>query len=263
MKPTRVILTANENPNYYHFWNPLSKVYKEKFGITPTLIWFGNKKDIKRLGLSKEYGDIVVQKPVKDYPIPVQTTWALYYFTKLYPDDIITICGIDEVPLSKMFLFDMVQDVSDDAYVMLIGDAYRPHYWANEGGVSPSGGHMAKGSTFQKAYEFEDTFEEEFEKVYNNKVPAFWESTAGQWGKDESYMSLKIREYVSNGGKVIDFQKYALLCERRIECERHKETPYDINRLNAGWYSQSHLCRPFTNHVDYITKLFNDIPKWI
>ena len=44
MKIDRVILTSNNNENYYHFWNIVSKIYKINFNITPTLIWFGNEE---------------------------------------------------------------------------------------------------------------------------------------------------------------------------------------------------------------------------
>ena len=106
---------------------------------------------------------------------------------------------------------------------------------------------------------FEDTFEQEIEKICNAGVKAFWEDTAGRWGLDETYSSMKLREYK---GQINSLNNFGLLCERRIECERHKETPFDIDRLKAGWYSESHLCRPFTNHTEYITKMFNSISDY-
>jgi hypothetical protein len=43
MKIDRVILVSDNNPLYYEFWTDLSFTYKEKFGIKPTLIFFGEK----------------------------------------------------------------------------------------------------------------------------------------------------------------------------------------------------------------------------
>ena len=269
MKIDRVILASNENINYYPFWNPLSKVYKENFNIHPTLIWFGEESDIDRLGLSKEYGDIVIQEPNSKYRIGWQTTWALFYHTKFYPDDTITIMGIDQVPLSDMFLGKMIEDSKDDEYVMLIDDAYKPIYWENFNGTSPSAYHIAKGSVFNEVYKFEDDFISEVEKIYNTPVErdydpkdAFWASGEDKWGMDESYTSKKLREYKNKGGNIKAHSKFRLLSDRRIECYRTVETQYDDELLKSGHYSESHLCRPYTNHVEYINRMISLIHKY-
>lgn len=261
MKIDRVILSANNLPMYYDFWNPVSKVYKEKFGITPTLLWTGTEDELNATNLSRAYGDILTVETHKDYGIPFQSTWALYWATQFFPDDVCFICGIDEVPLSGMFLKDIIAPYSNDDYVMTIADAYLPNHWTKDQSASPSGQHSAKGSTFMDIYKFEPTFVKEVEKVVSAGVRAFWEDTAGRWGLDETYFSLRLREY-PNKERIKSLNNFSLMCERRIECERHKETPYDINKLKAGWYSQAHLCRPFANHVQYITKLYDDIATW-
>ena len=257
MKIDRVILSSNNNPLYYHFWNGLSKVYFEKFNIIPTLIWFGTEQEKKDAWLSEEYGQIILAKENTSYLLPFQTTWALFYYTKLFPNDVCLTIGIDQVPLSNMFLNDMVKDFSIDSYNMLIADAYLPHHWSNDGGASPTAYHIAKGSTFNTIYQFSETFEAEIEKMCNSGVKAFWEDTVGRWGIDETYSSYMLRKYK---GQINSLNNFGLLCERRIECERHKETLYSIDRLKAGWYSEAHLCRPFINHVNYITDLYNKIP---
>lgn len=258
MKIDRVILSSNNNPLYFNFWNGLSKVYFEKFNIIPTLIWFGSEQEFKDNNLSTEFGEVVFAKGNDKYPLPFQTTWALFYFTNLYPKDVCMTIGIDQVPLSNMFLNEPIKDFSNDSYNMLIADAYLPHHWSVVGGASPTAYHIAKGETFNKVYQFEKTFESEIEKICNSGVQAFWETTEGRWGIDETYSSSKLREYK---GEINSLNKFGLLCERRIECERHKETVYDLQRLKDGWYSESHLCRPFTNHVKYITDLYNSVPK--
>ena len=43
MKIDRVLLASNNNKLYYEFWNHASKVYHEKFGLKPTLIWVGTE----------------------------------------------------------------------------------------------------------------------------------------------------------------------------------------------------------------------------
>lgn len=254
MKIDRVILSSNFNPTYYHFWNPLAKVYRDKFGIKPTLVWLGSFKELHDAGIDTTLGDIILQEPHKDYPIPFQTTWSLFWATQVFPNDNCLIMGIDQVPLSTMF-FDLVNPLEETDYAMLIADAYKPNYWTAT--ASPSSYHVAKGSTYMKAYQFELDFNKEIEKVCNSGVVAFWEATEGRWGIDETYSCAKLREGKVN---VVAFDKFNLLTERRIECERHKETPYNLELLKQGWYSESHLCRPFTNHKEYITNLFDSIP---
>ncbi len=269
MKIDRVLLASNENINYYPFWNILCKVYKENFNIQPTLIWFGEEADIDRLGLSREYGDIIIQEPNPNYEIGWQTTYAPFFYTKLFPNDVCTTMGIDQIPLSDMFFIEMIKDASDDEYVTLIDDAYRPIYWANPNGTSPSAYHIAKGSIFNTVYNFESNFTDEITKLYNTKVErdydpndAFWASGEGKWGMDESYTSKKLREYRDNGGKIHCYGSFRKLAKRRIECYRVVETPYDDDKLISGFYSESHLCRPYTNHVAYINRMASLIPKY-
>jgi hypothetical protein len=51
--------------------------------------------------------------------------------------------------------------------------------------------------------------------------------------------------------------------DTRIECFRDKETPYNMDKLRNGEYSHAHLCRPFSDHENYILNMFNNIPKSI
>lgn len=269
MKIDRVILSSNDNINYYPFWNPISKVYKENFNITPTLIWIGEESDIERLGLSREYGEIIVQKEHPSYRVGWQTTWALFYFTKFFPEETLVIMGIDQLPLSDMFLRKMIEDCDGDDYVMLIDDAYRPIYWEDANGTSPSAYHIAKGKTFEKVYGFEDDFFKEAEKIYHTPVErdynpsdAYWASGEDKWGIDESYASKMLRSYRKSGGSISALGQFQLLQKRRIECYRVVETPYDDYMLSSGQYSESHLCRPYTNHVEYINRMASLIPKY-
>lgn len=264
MKVNRVILSSNNNPTYYHFWNPLSKVYKEKFKIQPTLVWIGTKEEAQECGISEEYGDVIYQEPNPNYLIPWQCTWAFHWATKFFPEDVCLIIGIDQIPLSNR-IFKMIENISDDHYCIMLSDAYLPSSWANEGGTSPSGWLIAKGKTFMEVNGFDDDFHKEIEKVANSPVKAFYENTEGRWGIDESYSCENVRRWRDKGGKVHApgiFRQEIEGNNRRIECERHKETGYDIERLMAGEYSESHLCRPYTNHVNYINRILQHIPTY-
>lgn len=258
MKIDRVILASDFNPTYYGFWNRLSEVYVEKFDITPTLLFFGTPHQcFYEAGLNENYGNIVGVTPNPAYHLPWQTTWGLFWATQMFPNDVCLIIGIDQVPLSGMFIKHMIKDFNDDAYVMLIADAYNTR-WNLPGGASPSSYHIAKGSTFNRVYSFDQHFWRETEKVYNSGVEALWESTEGKWGIDESYSSHKLRQY---DGEIVSLDNFRLLEQNRIECFRDRETPYDMNRLRAGGYSEAHLCRPYENHKEYIKTIYENIPR--
>ena len=256
MKINRVILASDANPLYCDFWNPLSKVWKTKFGIEPTLVWLGNKEDLDKYNISNEFGEICLVFPHPNYLIPFQTTWALFWATQFYPEDTSIIMGIDQVPLSRLFL-DMVSEIPENDYAMLISDAYNPHNWTHT--ASPSSYHVAKGSTYNKVHNFDESFHAEIEKVANSGIKGFWEEGEGRWGVDESYSCHNLRNTDVN---IHALNNFSLLCERRIECERHKEPEYDLQKLKDGWYSESHLCRPYSNHKQWIDNLFNNVTDW-
>ena len=168
MKIDRVILVADNNPMYYNFWENLSYTYKEKFGIIPTLIFFGSENELSSLNLSKKHGEILIQEKINGIPA-WQYTWALFYFTKFYQEETCVVMGIDQIPLGTYFLRDLIQKVPDDNYVMLIDDQYKfeskSKFKWDEGGFSPSAYHIAKGKTFQEIYTFESSFNEEISKI--------------------------------------------------------------------------------------------------
>ena len=262
MKINRVILVSNNNPLYMDFWNNLSFTYKEKFGINPTLIFFGSKDDVVKNGLSEKYGNIIIQNKIDGLP-EWQYTWALFYYTKFYKEDTCVIMGIDQIPLGTYFLKDLISEINDEKYVMLIDNHYTyhkmtPHKW-DSGGYSPSGYHIAKGKTFDEIYNFEDTFEGEILKVKNSGVKPMWDNG---WGTDEAYSCKVLYEYF-NRERIVDLGKSEYLISRRIDCHRNIEVPYNIDLLNKNYYIECHACRPYSNHKEYLDKLFNNIPKFV
>lgn len=259
MKVNRVILSSNNNELYYPFWNVLAPVYKEKFSIQPTLCWIGKEDELKECEVDRSLGDVIILEPNPNYHTPWQTTWALFWATQRFLEDTILIIGIDQIPLSDMFL-KMVHKNSENSYNMLIADAYSPNHWKKQSGASPSSYHIAKGKTFLDVFNFDTNFKEEIEKVGKSGIMGLWENTEGRWGIDESYSCHKLRNY---SGEINSFDNFRLLEKHRIECFRDRETHYDINKLKQGGYSESHLCRPYTNHKEYINEMIKNIPKYI
>jgi hypothetical protein len=262
MKVDRVILSSNLNPMYYDFWNPVSKIYKEKFGITPTLIFFGTEEDSKNIGLSDEFGEIIYEKEILSIP-NWQFTWALFYFTKFFENETCLIMGIDHIPLGTYFIRDVIEDITDDKYVMLVDNHYsftkqQPIDW-DLGGYCQSSYHIAKGKTFVDFYNFADSFEEEIIKVSKSNVKPMW---GNGWGMDEAYSSKILYEY-PNKKRIVGLKKAFEYSMRRIDCVRSNEVKYDINLMKNNFYIDCHSVRPLSNHKNYINEMINNIPYYV
>lgn len=262
MKVDRVILSSNTDKNYYEFWNQLSYTYKEKFGIIPTLIFFGTEEEFENLGLSKEHGDVFFEQTIQEIP-NWQYTWVLFYYTKFFPNETCVIMGIDQIPLGTYFLKDIIENIDENDYVMLTDDHYvktnQTNYDWSLGGFSPSAYHIAKGYVFNEIYKFEGSFKSEILKIKNLKVKTMWED---EWGTDEAYSSSVLFNY-SNREIIKCFSKSVELVQRRIECYRSNEPLYVLNSLQKNHYIECHSCRPYSSHKNYLDTLFNNIPKFI
>jgi len=262
MKVDRVILSTNNNPTYYQFWNPLSKLYKENFGIIPTLIFLGTEEELERLSLSKDYGDIIRQDIVPSKDVSWTTTWALFYFTKKFPNEICLINGIDQIPMGSKFLIDYIKEINDDKYVMLIDNAYKimsnRKDWS-EGGHSPSAYHIAKGELFNKVYSFEETFADEIKKIEGLSLDSMW----GTWGMDEAYSS-QILYSKKEEIEIECLSKFGeILGGGRLECQRSIEVPYSLDKLINNGYIECHSCRPYLTHKKYLDGIFDNVPKFV
>lgn len=262
MNINRVILVTDNNPLYYDFWENLSFTYKEKFGIEPTLVFFGSKDELSYLNLSTKYGEILLENKIPHLPV-WQYTWALFYFTKFFLEETCAIMGIDQIPLGTFFLRDVIQNVPEENYVMLIDDQYKleskTRFKWDEGGFSPSAYHIAKGKTFQEIYKFENSFEDEINKINNLNIKTMWDN---KWGTDEAYSCYKLLNF-ENRNRISDLSKSSDFLKRRIDCHRNFEIQYDISLLNKNFYIECHSCRPYSNHKNYLDTLFKNIPKFI
>lgn len=241
MKIDRVILTLNNNPKYFNFWNIISKVWKTRFDIHPTLIFHGNKDDIINNGLSETYGTIIVQPPLKYTSDIWILTWSLFYYTKFFPNDTLITMGIDQCPLSDYFL-KQIKDIPDDEYIMCISDAYGNDW--TESGSCPSSYHIAKGKTFNYIYNFENSFEGEIKKIEANefcKNGPFAKNRSPKWGMDELYSTYILRNLKKSGySKIKCLNEFKELQARRID---RADLPQFLNikNLQDGNYIEAHL----------------------
>tara|TARA_R110002110_G_scaffold401131_1_gene617885 strand:+ start:1260 stop:2039 length:780 start_codon:yes stop_codon:yes gene_type:complete len=252
MKIDVVTLSTNDNPMYYDFWEPLSKLWKTKFNIHPVLVYCGEEV----VSMSEEYGDVHYVPAVSGVDEFFPSTWGRFWIAKEYPDKICMTGDIDMAPISHDFFRESVASLDEGIYTHLNCDAYgfgNPNHWREHNQTLPAYYHVAKGSIFDEVYKF-DAWEDEIKKVFSYEYPRFAKSSephlqqASKWCLDELYSTMKLREYENNGGKV----ETRLLHKPRLD---RISWSYQEDDIIEGTYRDSHLLRPYSIHKKEIDKV--------
>lgn len=251
MKIDRVLFCLNDNQTYTKFWNINSKIWKTKFNIIPTLIYVGEEEDIQKNKLSNEYGDILIlpkyskdlcKGSVRQWYI----TWALFYGATKFPDDICMTSGLDQIPLSTVFL-EKIEDIKEDKYIVGFADAY------GRKDLFPSSHHVGKGSIFKEKYEILDDWYEEIERIYQSRnLYKFHNLHDDYWGLDEAFSS----DFLVKKSEDVHFINnffHVVWNSRRID--RAHGLTYDLKKLEDGWYTELHSPRPYELYRQQIDQI--------
>lgn len=250
----RVILVLSDNLLYEGFWEYSSKFWKNKFGVIPTLFFYGDQKNIK---IDRSIGEIY------DLPFIEETcvnrnrdwacTWGLFYGASLFDNQICMTCGIDQAPLSDSFFKAINHYNYDIDYVVGLSEAYNNDKWY------VSSHHVAKGKIFKEALNIDDDWETELKKVFSNRFK-YGEMYGGGdfWGLDELYSSEILNNY-QHLKKHSGFYKF--LYENRID--RGYNLTVSIDKLKNGGYSEIHSPRPYENYADFLEKIYNFTPSFL
>jgi hypothetical protein len=244
MKPELVSLSCDSNPYYLQFWEPVSRIWKHKFGIEPYLFYIGDPDTAP----SNEHGKVVPVKPIHGVPIHTQAQWARFHFTQTQPDSVWITSDIDMFPLSRNYFIDTPKEVVSDCFVTLNSDM-RNYF--------PVCYNMALGRVFKEVLQLEDTFEADVKKVFS--VTTSDSHTVGNqvfenWSADERYSSAKICEYRSiYPHKVVQFMRPGgYQSARRID---RCNWQYNENAVKQGWYLDCHSLRPYSDYKQQIETL--------
>jgi hypothetical protein len=258
MKVDRVLFCLNDNPTYVKFWNLNSKIWKNKFGVLPTLIYVGDQEEVEKNNLSTEFGEIIVlpkyhEDICKGASRQWYITWSLFYGATKFPNDACMTSGIDQIPLSSLFL-DKIANIRDDRYVIGFADAYR------RADLFPSSHHVAKGSLFKEKYEILDDWHQEVERVYSKRDTYKNHNIHNDyWGLDEAFSSEYVVKKADDVHFVNDFF-HTIWRKRRID--RDFGLKYNIDLMKQGWYSELHSPRPYElyrHQVDQMILIAHDL----
>ena len=92
-----IIMSCDDNPYYFDFWEPVSFVWKEKMGHIPVLAHFGEKKP------SQKYGIVVSMETNSEVPVHTQCQLSRLWIPKLFSNELCVTSDIDMFPASKKY----------------------------------------------------------------------------------------------------------------------------------------------------------------
>lgn len=253
MKIDRVFFCLNNNPLYTGFWNVVSKVYLKAFNITPTLVFYGEKYEAVSLNLSEDYGEITCIPRLKNFTINHNREWyvplTLFFAAAKYSNEVCMTSGIDQIPLSDLFLKE-IEKYDDNKYVVAFSDAYKEPFY-------PSSHHVAKGSLFKKVHNVSDNFEHEIEKALSCKNDPSLPNDL--WGLDERYTSKMLDSFDKDAIILVKNFFYERWVPRRLDRSTILQTGYSTDLASNKAYSEFHSVRPYEVYKSIIDKLIFDV----
>jgi hypothetical protein len=244
MKIDKAIHSVNNNKSYLDFWEPVSMIWKEKFGIEPVLYYFYKNYFEEDITISERYGKVHRIKLIEGIPDAIQIMWARYYMPSEEADSIQIISDIDMFPISKKYFIDQLVDIEDNKYVHI-------NPCIESYGTLPSCYHIAKGFLYKKYLDLPGTWEESILQVIKS---GFGKTINGNdlWFADEEYATNKILKNKDNN--VIFLKRKNGQDGFRID---RSNWHYNADLVLRQEYYDAHSIRPFENNKKEIEKLIN------
>jgi len=238
MKIDYVIVSSNENPYYLDFWPIISKVWKEKFNITPVL---GLISDEESEFQESEYGIVKKFKSVNGIDTGLQSQIVRLFLPKML-NGYCLISDIDMIPLSVKYFEDCANYLTENNIVIYSSD--HPECLAkNEYPMCYVSSHSESFKNILKL----DLDWEPFVLLMKNRNQG--------WSTDQKYLFEKVNEFNSHTNN-------AVLLKRgwsEMQCKRIDRGLwyYDSVKVSEGHYIDSHSLRPYTQYSEEINKLIN------
>jgi hypothetical protein len=248
MKIQKAIVSSDDNRFYLDFWPSVSKVWKQKFGITPVLLYISDS-DFEP---TTEFGEVVRYKPLEDFPLYLQTLWVRYFHPSTEPETTWIISDIDMFPISKEYFIDRISKIDDEAYVHL--DPSIEEYQK-----FPSCYHIAKGKKFIDILDLPDDWEMSMWRVASSKLgtdPGGHLSGKNEWFADEQYATNKILSKIKMKKNIVFLEREGGRCGHRLDRINFFYTKKD---LEDGYYYDCHSIRPYHQYKKEIDKLVGEI----
>jgi hypothetical protein len=236
MKIDYVIIASNENPYYLDFWPIISKVWKEKFNITPVL---GLISDENSDFEESEYGIVKKFKSVNGVDTGLQSQIVRLFLPKLL-NGYCLISDIDIIPLSIKYFEDCASYLTENNIVIYSSD----HKECLNNNEYPMCYVSSHSESFKNIFKL-DLDWESFVRLMKNKNQG--------WSTDQKYLFEKVNEYNSQTNNVV-LLKRGWSLSKRID---RGDWNYDPIKVSEGFYIDSHSLRPYIQYSEEINKLIN------
>lgn len=248
MKIEKAIVSSDDNKFYLDFWPLVSKIWKTKFNIIPVLLYVSDSE----FEPSTEYGEVIRYKPLKNYPIYLQTLWVRYFHPSTEPETTWIVSDIDMFPISKQFFIEKIADIDDNTYVHLgsFTDEYEKF---------PSCYHVAKGKNFIDILDLPDDWEMSLWRLQSSKLgsdPGGHLQGKTDWFSDERYATSKIVNKISIGKNIKLFEREGGRSGHRLDRDSFFYKKEDI--MSNKFYD-CHSIRPYHEHKEKIDTLVTEI----
>jgi hypothetical protein len=273
MKVDRVILAVNNNLTYTRFWDIVSKVWKNNFGITPTLVFNGTQSEYESTNLNIPKEDFIIVDrvdKVSESSPDWSVTWSLFWGASQFPNDVCILSGIDQIPLGDFF-YKKILEFADDKFIVGFADAYRTYdkntlgYFNTATNVLfPSSHLVGKGSKFKEIFDIEEDWQSEIIKVHESRSRYHLQNKfypGKLWGLDECYSSEKISTFEKQEELVYLSIFWNYWEKNRIDFCGKINHNYNINLVKEGYYSELTTKQYHTYKKD-IENIINILPKY-
>lgn len=236
MKINYAVMGSTTNPHYYDFWPSISRIWKERFDVTPVLGLIGEKFNTSR----DEYGIIMEFPKITGYDSGLLSQLIRIYLPK-FLDGICIVSDIDMIPISKKYFIEDLKDYEDSQFLIL------------------SSHHPQTAGTNQYPMCYLVGSSNNFIKIFD--LDTEWESFVGNltlngWYTDQIFIYEKI-----NSNDEIKFS-YPIR-ENGFDSNRidRGKWGYNIDLLEKDFYIDCHSLRPYLDHKIEIDKLIKYILK--
>ena len=242
MKIELVLVSSNENPEYYIFFPYIKNIWEQLLDCKCMLIYVGNVLPVEL----KEYrDDIIMFNPIEN----IHTAFIAQTVRLLYPCILtnikngIMIGDIDSIPMNKTYFTQKAEMISDDKLL----------YYSHDPQVNSAKEHnipfnLASQKTWREIFNI-NTLDDIVEKLKE------WNSLNGKYTFNQQYRSKCIGfhfdqqifyQYIENWkNKNSHLVSYNLSERNRFTNSCNINNPDEIKKIKDGYYDDNFFLRPY------------------
>lgn len=233
-----VLIGSDTNPYYFDFWPTVSKVWSQVFKVKPVL---GLVCDEDSEIYEDQFGLIKKFKKVEGVDIGLQSQIVRFYLANFLEGNCL-ISDIDMLPLSKNYFEGTCSRLNSENIVIHSSD--NPECLRKN--MYPMCYVAAKSQVFKNVFDLNLSWEEFCNLLHNRNET---------WYTDQKYLFEKVNQYNEINKNVIFLKRgWNGPADRRID---RINWIYNPERVNSGFYIDSHLLRPFAQYQNEINNLVN------